>query len=101
LGWSALANLALLPLQRRQGFGETTGVVKLLIDRSKADVGDIIQLQQLHHHHLTNLAGGHLAGAPTLQRPLNLFGSASDLFGSDGALLTCLHHAQLNLLAVE
>ena len=105
--WLSLLSVRILPslrfllLKGSKQFGKSAGIVKLLVNRSKADVGYIVNFQQLAHDHLADFPRGYLSGAAPLEFPFNFVNGSLDLLGGDRSLFASLHHANLNFLAVE
>src|SRR5262245_19056624 len=67
-----------------QHIAEVLRVLEVLIDRSKADVGDLVQPVQLAHHHLADAARSDLALAKAEQFLSDAVDRGIDIVGGYG-----------------
>src|SRR5438067_1040733 len=83
------------------GIAEIVRRLELPVDRSEADVGDLVELGELAHHEVAHPRGGHLALAERAQPLDHAIDRAFDLIGRHRALAQREHHAAHELLAIE
>src|SRR5690606_30521302 len=90
-----------LASQLADKFPEVAGFPEITVDRSEADVGDLVESRERIHHHLTDHLARNLGVTGALQSPDNAVHDALEAFLVDGALLRGDLHGAEQLVTVE
>src|SRR2546422_311017 len=93
-------------LPRRDTRGEEAGsqevvhALKVLVHGSEADVGDVVHLLQLAHHHLADHAAGHFAFTESEDALLDPVDRLVDVLRGNRSFMQCAHKAGADFLAI-
>src|SRR5258708_20524037 len=79
---------------------EVVHALKVLVHGGETDVGDIVHLLQLAHHHLSDHAARYLALAQSEDALLDPVDRLVDVFRGNWSFMQCAHKAGAELLAI-